>query len=261
MPPTMTQASFSYSERLTQLQVRRRVFITVLALALATLLAAVAIPVGRHLVTAWWLESLHGMVQWEMDETNWRQGGVTSVSFAARNWWNVKLSNGELKYLWNLHRVVSLDLAEKDGITTKGLAALRGLEFLSELNLARLDRYRPDRLGNLVPFTDACLVHLQALPRLEKLGLAGNQITDQGLAQLAKMSKLKTLDLSATEVTDAGLIHLQGMKSLGAVNLGATRVTKEGLTILQTARPDLLIELDTEPAVEEAVKLRRGATS
>jgi len=93
-----------------------------------------------------------------------------------------------------------------------------------------------------------------------KLTLAGNRITDRGLAQLARMTRLKTLDLSATEVTDAGLIHLQGLKSLEAVNLGATRVTKEGLTELQTARPDLLIELDTEPAVEEAVKLRRGAT-
>ena len=45
-------------------------------------------------------------------------------------------------HLRKLHRVVSLNLAENDRITNKGLAALRGLDSLSELNLERLDRYR-----------------------------------------------------------------------------------------------------------------------
>jgi hypothetical protein len=44
------------------------------------------------------------------------------------------------------------------------------------------------------------------------------------------------------------------------VNLGATHVTKEGLARLQMARPDLTIELDVEPAVEQGVKLRRRVT-
>ncbi len=68
---------------------------------------------------------------------------MTSVSFrleelAARN----ELSDGDLDHLRKLHRVVSLNLAESDKITNKGLAALRGLDYLSELNLERLDRYR-----------------------------------------------------------------------------------------------------------------------
>ena len=77
-------------------------------------------------------------------------------------------------------------------ITDKGLAALRGLDFLAELNLDRLDRYREHLFGrNSVPLTDACLVHLQALPRLEVLTLSGNLITDEGLARIARMTNLE----------------------------------------------------------------------
>ena len=55
-----------------------------------------------------------------------------------------------------------------------------------------------------------------------------------------------------------GLAHLEGMKNLERVDLGATRVTKEGIAQLRLARPDLSIELETEPAVEQGVKLMRG---
>ena len=148
------------------------------------------IRVGSHLVAAWWLESQHGMVVWDIDETNWRQGGVTSVSFASRNFVESADSATAISITFSkLHRVVSLNLAENDRITNKGLAELRGLDFLTELNLDRLNRYRhsPVRIAS-APLTDACLVHLQALPRLENLSLAGNLITDQGLSQIARMA-------------------------------------------------------------------------
>ena len=214
----------------------------------------------RHLVTAWWLESLHGMVLWDIDKTNWRQGGVTSVSFVARNSWIPRLRDGDLNHFRRLHRVVSLNLAENDRITNKGLSGLRGLDFLAELNLERLERYRHAQSGafRTVQLTDACLVHLQALPRLENLTLAGNLITDQGMSQIAQMSSLKVLDLSATEVTDSALVHIEGMRNLEGVDLGATRVTNEGLAQLRLARPDLTIELDVDPAVEQALKATRG---
>jgi hypothetical protein len=49
-----------------------------------------------------------------------------------------------------------------------------------------------------------------------------------------------------------------GMKNLKEVHLGGTRVTTAGITKLQMARPDLTIEIDVEPAIEEGLKLRRG---
>jgi hypothetical protein len=171
------------------------------------------------------------------------------------------LVDRDLRYFLNLHRVQSVSLAECGVITDNGLATLRGLNLLTELNLARLNQYRYAQFGvNQTRLTDACLVHLRSMPRLENLSLSGNQITDQGLSQIAELTNLKVLDLDATEVSDAGLIHLQGMKSLQSVNLAATRVTIQGVTKLQDARPDLSIIMETEPAVEEGVKLRRGAT-
>jgi Leucine Rich repeat len=230
-----------------------------LCLVFATLFAAFSIRVGRHLVAAWWFESLHCTVAWEIDDTNWRHGGATSVSDRSPNLRRANINDDDLDHVKELLRIVKLELAECDKITNTGLARLRGLDFLAELNLARLNRYRYARFGAIsTPLTDACLIHLQPLRGLEKLTLAGNRITDKGLSQVASMANLKSLDLEATEVSDLGLVYLEGMRNLKSVNLGATRVTKEGLAKLQTARPDLTIELDVEPAVDEGVKLQRG---
>lgn len=233
--------------------------IAALSLTLAAVILGVSYVAGRHLVAAWWLERLRGNVVWEIDQSNWRHGGTTTVSLGAGRSWDPKLGNSDLAHLSKLHHVVSLNLSENDRLTSKGLAALRGLEFLTELNLERMHRYREPRSGRIsVPLSDACLVHLMALPRLEVLALSGNLITDQGLAQLARMSTLKTLDLEATEITDAGLASIEGMKNLEEVNLGATRVTRQAVMRLQTVRPDLLINLDSDPVVENSVRLSRG---
>jgi hypothetical protein len=239
----------------------RRGLIAAVALTLATLVVGLSFLVGTHLVAAWWIQSLHGAVLWDIDQTNWRQGGVTSVSLVSTNPRDPNIGDADLAHLQRLHRVVSLNLAENDRITNKGLAGLRGLDFLSELNLERLDRYRqpPTRLVS-IPLTDACVVHLQALPRLEDLTLAGNLITDKGLAQIARMASLKVLDLSATEVSDAGLVHVVGMKGLERIDLGGTRITAEAITQLRLSRPNLSIELNTEPAVEQGIRLIRGKT-
>jgi Leucine Rich repeat len=247
------------SERFEGRRALRLAFATGLVLIFATLFAAFSIRVGRHQVAAWWFESLHCTVAWEIDDTNWRHGGATSVSYRSPNLRRANFNDDDLDHVKELLRVVKLELAECDKITNTGLARLRGLDFLAELNLERLNRYRYAQFGaTSVPLTDACLIHLQPLRGLEKLTLAGNRITDRGLSQVASMANLKALDLEATEVSDLGLIHLEGMKNLKVVSLGATRVTKEGLAKLQTARPDLAIELDVAQAVDEGVKLQRG---
>jgi Leucine-rich repeat (LRR) protein len=171
------------------------------------------------------------------------------------------MGESDLVHLHRLHRVVRLELAECEGVTSKTLSALHGLDFLTDLNLDRLNHYRIDRpLLTSTFLTNASLVHVLALPRLEALSLAGNLITDQGLSQLAGLPGLKRLDLSATEVSDAGLVHLIAMKRLATVNLAAIRITKQGLAQLQNARPDLTIELEIPPDVAEGVERVRGAT-
>jgi hypothetical protein len=251
-------------DRLCWRQMLRRRLIAALVVGVTTLLFILARPIVNHLGTAWWLERLGCRIDWQIDATNWQQGGVTSVS-GMRTYvgsiFGADLRDRDLHYLLNLRPVQSLNLAECNHITGKGLAILGGLQQLSELDLTRLMRYRRNPIGsNPVPLTDACLVHLLALPRLKIVSLSGNRITDRGLTQIAQLTHLTDLDLVATEVSDAGLIHLQGMKSLQAVDLAATRVTAEGVAKLQEARPDLRISMETAPEIEQAVKERRGGT-
>jgi Leucine Rich repeat len=235
--------------------VLRRGVVVAVALSVAVLVLGLFAFVVTRLVAQWWIESQGGQVVWEIDKANWRHGGSTTVSFRSNRVWQARLGNDELSHLHRLNHVVSLDLSENDRITNKGLAKLRGLNFLTELDLARLDRFREPRFGSSFrPLSDACLVHLRALPRLEDLTLAGNLITDTGLAEIAQIKTLKKVDLEATGVSDAGLVHLEGMKNLEVVRLGATRVTKEGIAQLRMVRPDLKVELESDPIVEEAVK-------
>jgi hypothetical protein len=232
-----------------------------LFLVLAALFVALAIRAGTHLVTVWWLESLDCTVDWNIDGKNWKQGGETSVSYEWRNLFVAQFNDKDFDHLNRLFRVVKLDLAECERITSTGLMRLHGLEFLAELNLARLNRYRHAQYGSVsTPLTDACVINILPLRRLESLTLSGNLITDGGLSQIATIANLKSLDLEATDVSDAGLVHLMGMKNLKEVHLGGTRVTNEGITKLQMARPDLTIDIDVEPTIEQGIKLRRGET-
>jgi Leucine-rich repeat (LRR) protein len=229
------------------------------------LLAAFAIVgafyfVSIPLAAGWWLERQNAVVTWNIDENNWRKGGETSVVFSWTNTWRSSAKNSDLITIHKLHRVTSLHLAESDSITNKGLANLRGLNDLMELDLSRMESFRNPNVNRVwKPLSDACVVHLQALSRLETLVLSGNRITDQGLAELAKIRTLKSLDLEATDITDAGLVHLEGLKALRTVDLNATRVTKQAIDRLRTARPDLTIELEDDLAISERVRKSRGA--
>jgi hypothetical protein len=251
-------------DRLWRRQMLRRGLIAALVVTVTTLLCVLALAIVSHLRTAWWLERLGCRIDWQIDETSWWRGGVTSVS-GERSYvgqaFGADIYDRDLPYLLDLRPVQSLDLTECNHITDKGLAILEELQNLSELDLTRLMRYRRDPIeSNPVPLTDACLVHLLSLPKLKKLTLAGNRITDRGLSQIAQLRHLTELDLVATEVSDAGLIHLQGMTSLLVVNLAATRVTAEGVAKLQKARPDLMVRMEAAPEIEQGVKQRRAET-
>lgn len=101
--------------------------------------------------------------------------------------------------------------------------------------------------------TDADLVHLRGLAKLEALSLKRTAVTGSGLAQLASLRKLgfinladtkltdaemrelgklpgiTGLNLSNTKITDAGLIHLKSMSRLTKLNLTGTAVTDAGI--------------------------------
>ena len=85
--------------------------------------------------------------------------------------------------------------------------------------------------------TDAGLVHLKGLTKLEELWLTDTQITDAGLVHLKGLTKLEWLLLSNTQITDAGLVHLKGLTKLKELLLTDTQVSDEGVKGLQQALP------------------------
>ena len=87
------------------------------------------------------------------------------------------------------------------------------------------------------PTTDADLVCLKDLKRLQELDQWGAQITDVGLAYIKELKGLKRLGLGGTWITDAGLVHLMELKGLQTLNLRRTQVTKEGIEKLRAALP------------------------
>jgi hypothetical protein len=102
-----------------------------------------------------------------------------------------------------------------------------------------------EHLGNAVcanlmgpHFTDAGLIHLDGLTKLEYLALDGTQFTDAGLVHLKALTKLKGLILYDTHVTDAGLVHLKGLTNLRELHLDGTQVTDEGFKKLKEALPN-----------------------
>src|SRR5947209_16700471 len=108
-------------DRLWRRQIIRRGLITALIVGVTTLLFFLAYPIVNHLRTAWWLQRLGCRIDWQIDETNWRQGGVTSVGSSrlfgrsisgAPLFFGAELADRDLHYLLDLRPVQSLSLAE-----------------------------------------------------------------------------------------------------------------------------------------------------
>lgn len=74
------------------------------------------------------------------------------------------------------------------------------IKFFDEVTFVVLDA--PD-------VTDADLVHVMEMSKVEVLVLSNAQITDAGLVQLKGLTKLEFLNVIGTEVTDAGIAELK----------------------------------------------------
>ncbi len=86
--------------------------------------------------------------------------------------------------------------------------------------------------------TDAGLVHLKNLDRLERLHIMYLPITDSGLTHIKGLSELEILKLEQINITDAGLVHLHGLTQLQELTIRNTQVTTAGLENLRSALPN-----------------------
>jgi hypothetical protein len=81
--------------------------------------------------------------------------------------------------------------------------------------------------------TDDALIHVRALPELQRLDLRETAITDAGMAHLQGLTQLQWLPLEGTQVTDAGLVHLRGLTRLRELDLTGLPITDAGMAHLQ----------------------------
>ena len=127
-------------------------------------------------------------------------------------------------------------------VTDAELMHLKGLIKLEGLYLDRTQ------------ITDAGMVHLEGLQKLQWLSLDSTQITDAGLVHLKGLTKLESLDLQDTQLTGAGLVHLKDLMKLGNLFLNGTQITDAGLVHLKglTNLEDLY--LDNAQVTEEGFK-------
>lgn len=81
--------------------------------------------------------------------------------------------------------------------------------------------------------TDAELLDLARLPKLERLDLAHTHITDEGLLYLKPLKQIQDLSLFYAEnITDQGMAAVREWKNLKRLNLRGTRIFDGTLAIL-----------------------------
>ena len=178
----------------------------------------------------------------------------------------IPVSDKGLENVKGLKELASLTIDPAGQIGASGLAHLKGLPKLKELNLfavasnSKIDDVALKEIGEIASleilvfgpelpafpsdkstaFTDAGLAHLARLKNLKKLNISySGGVTDAGLAHLKVLANLETLTIGfCPKLTDAGLAHLQGLTKLEDLTLNGLLITDAGLANLK-ALPEL----------------------
>ena len=148
---------------------------------------------------------------------------VTSANLSGEKVTDTKLAN--------LNGLTEVDPAISDNLKTLFLCRSK----VSDAGLVHLERLTKLQELDLTDtkVSDAGLVHLKGLTKLQSLRLRDTKVSDAGLVHLKGLTKLQELDLTDTKVSDAGLSHLKGFTELQSLNLCGTNVTNAGLSHLK----------------------------
>ena len=143
--------------------------------------------------------------------------GLRALRFSGKNG-KTSIEDDGVKSLAACKSLKVLALDELSFVGTDGITALAGLTELEELYLA----------GTIVD-DDTCKVIAQ-FPKLKKIRLSRNQVSDAGLEVLSVCSGLEELDLSEdTLITDAGMAQVAKLTRLKKLNLWRVQISDDGV--------------------------------
>lgn len=167
-------------------------------------------------------------------------------------------------------RVRHLNLFARKGVTSQGVANLRGLKAIEHLELGntQVDDQGLEYLKDLTPLkflnlqglgiSDVGLAHLKNLTALENLNLNGNRITAKGMSYLQAMTRLEGLAIRDAAITDDSLIALKNMRGLKYFDLFHTSISGAGLVHLHGLPITHLLLGDGTPLTDAGLQSVRG---
>ena len=117
----------------------------------------------------------------------------------------ITAAGGGVSYDWEWINEVSVRVG--DPWAPSWLVTLIGVDYFGHLTSADLSWCST---GN----TDAAMVKIARLTRLQELNLNESSVSDAGLAHLTGLGSLTWLRVDDTEVSDAGLVHLERLTTL-----------------------------------------------
>jgi hypothetical protein len=141
--------------------------------------------------------------------------------------------------------IVAIRLSEAPVVDDQ-LVAFRAWPSLKKLSL------------DVTQITDAGLVHLGVLKRLEELDLSGTKVEGPGLIRLKSLQSLQMLDLKKTQVTGAGLENLAGLPKLKTLRLGGTPVTDPSLEFIKPLKNLRSLSLRDTRVTDEGLPVLAG---
>ncbi|MBN2590959.1 MAG: redoxin domain-containing protein [Sedimentisphaerales bacterium] len=138
------------------------------------------------------------------------------------------ITDDSLMYIKDIISLKRLALYDTQ-IGDNGLAALENMTSLERLTLGINDR----EIDVNSPITDAGLIHLSKLTKLNYLTLHRTCITDEGLKHLSSLSNLENLCLNQTKITGKGFAYLNKNAPLKGLELRNTVLNGAGLSNLK----------------------------
>ncbi|KAK9145421.1 hypothetical protein Sjap_005324 [Stephania japonica] len=128
-----------------------------------------------------------------------------------------------MAYLGAYRYLHSINVSGCRGINNSTLWALTGMDTLKEVDISRCSK-----------LTDAGIVHLLSISKLEKLFVSQTGLTEKGIIQLSSLRKLSVLDLGGLPVTDLALSSLQVLTKLEYLDIWGSKISDGGAAVLKT---------------------------